>query len=48
MTSNDIKTTQTNTKSNNKNENTLKSGSLHENIEISDQEIDEFLENNDI
>ena len=48
MTSNGLKTTQTNTKSNKKNKNIPKGGSVHENIEINDQYLDEILENNDI
>ena len=50
LTSNDLKTTQTNTKSNkkNKNINILKAGSVHENIELNDQFLDEILDHNDI
>ena len=48
MTSNDLKTTQTNTKSDQKNKNILKAGSIHENIGINDQYLDGFLDNNDI
>ena len=48
MTSNDLKTTQTNTKSNNKNKSILKAGSTHKIIEINDQYLDEILDKNDI
>ena len=48
MTSIDIKTTQTNTKSNKRNKNVLKVGSMQGNIEIKDQFLDEILDNNDI
>ena len=44
MTSNDLKTTQT--KSNKKNKNILKAGSVQENIEINEQYLDEILDNN--
>ena len=44
-TSNDLKT---NTKSNKRNKNILKAGSIHENIELKNQYFDEFLDNNDI
>ena len=46
MTSNYLKTTQT--KSNEKNKNALKAGSMQENVEINDQYLDEILDNNDI
>ena len=39
---------ETNTKSNKKNKNSLKTGSIHENIEINDQYLDESLDNNDV
>ena len=45
MTSNDP--TQTNTKPNRKNNNILKTGSVHENIEINEHYLDEILDNND-
>ena len=48
MTSNDPKTTQAKTKSNKKDKNVLKTGSVQENIEINDQFLDEISENNDI
>ena len=48
MTSNDLKTTQTITKSNRKNKIISKAGSIHENIEINDQRLDEILDNIDI
>ena len=44
MTSNDLKTTQT--KSNEKNKNVLKAGSMQQNIEIIDAFLDEILKNN--
>ena len=44
MTSDDLKTTQTNTKSNRKNKNILKVGSTHENIEINDQYLNKLLD----
>ena len=44
MTSNDIKTTQT--KSNKKNKNFLKAGSVQQNIEINEHYLDEILHNN--
>ena len=46
MSSNDLKTTQTNTKLNKKNKIILKAGSVHENFEINDQSSDEILDNN--
>ena len=46
MTSNDLKTTQTNTKSNSKNKILLKAGSMQENIEINEHYLDETLDNN--
>ena len=46
MTSNDLITTQTNTKSNRKNKNVLKAVSVQENIEINEHYLDEFLDNN--
>ena len=48
MTSIDFKTTQTITKSNRKNKNILKFGSVHENNEIIDQVLDKILDNNHI
>ena len=45
LTSNEHKT---NAKSNKKKLNILKIGSIHENIEINDQKLDENLDNNDI
>ena len=45
-TSNDLKTTQT--KSNKKNKNILKAGSVQENIEINEHYLDEILNKNDI
>ena len=48
MTSNNLKTTQTNTKFNKKNKNILKGGSVQENIEINDQFLDEVLDKNDM
>ena len=48
MTSNDLKTTQTNIKSNRKNINILTAGPIHKNIEINHQNLDEILDNNDI
>ena len=46
MTSNDP--TQTNTKSNKRNKNILKAGSMQENIEINEHYLDEILDNNNI
>ena len=46
MTSNDLKTTQT--KSNKKNKNVLKAGSVQENIEINEHYLDKILHNNNI
>ena len=43
-----LKTTKTNTKSNKKNKNILKAGSVHENVEINEHYGDEILVNNDI
>ena len=48
MSSNHLKTTQTNTNSNRKNKNVLKARSMQENIEINDQYSIEILDNNDI
>ena len=48
MTSNDLKTSQTNTKSNNSNKSVLKGESMQENSEINDQYLDEILDNDDI
>ena len=48
MTLKNLKTTQTTTKSNNKNNNILKAGSIHEKIEFNDQYLDKILDNNDI
>ena len=45
MTSNDLKTTQT--KSNKKDKNDLKCGSIQEDIEINQHYLDEILKNND-
>ena len=45
VTSNDLKT---NTKPNEKNKNTLKAGSMQENIEINEHYLDEILDNNSI
>ena len=44
MTLNDLKSTQT--KSNKKNKNILKAGSMQQNIEINEHYIDEILQNN--
>ena len=44
MSSNDLKTTQT--KSNRKNKNVLKAGSIQENIEINEHYLDKILRNN--
>ena len=48
MTSDDPKTTETNTKLNRKNKNILKAGSIHEKIEINDEYLDEILHRSDI
>ena len=48
MTSQYLKTTQTNTKSVEKNKNVLKVGSVHENIESNEHYLDEILDNIDI
>ena len=48
MTSNDFVKPETNTKSNRRNKNNLKGGSVHDNIEINDQNLDEILDSNDI
>ena len=48
MTSNDPKTTQTITKSNEKNKKILKAGSIQEKIELNDHYFDEILDSNDI
>ena len=48
MTSNDLKTIQTNTKSNRKNKNSLKAGSTLENNEINEQYLEEILDIEDI
>ena len=45
MTSNDLKTTQTTTKSNKKIKNFLQAGSMQENIEINEHYLNEFLDN---
>ena len=45
MTSYDLKTTQT--KSNKKNKNVLKAGSVQHNIEINEHYLDKILKNND-
>ena len=47
-TANDLKTTQTNRKSNEKNKNVLENGSLRENKETNDPYLDEILDNNDL
>ena len=44
MTSNDLKTTQT--KSNKKNKNVLKAGSVPQNSEFNEHYLDEILKNN--
>ena len=46
MSPNDLKTTQT--KSNKKNKNILKAGSVQENIEINEHYLDEILDDNNI
>ena len=46
MTSNDLVKPETNTKSEKKNKTILKGGSIHETIEINDQNLDEILDNN--
>ena len=46
MTSNDLKTTQTNAKSNRTNRNFLEARSTNENTEINDDYLDEILQNN--
>ena len=48
MTSNDLKTTQQHTESNRENKINLKAGSVHEIVEINDQNLDEILDNNDL
>ena len=48
MTSNYLKTTQTNAKSNKKNKKVLKGGSLQENIEITEHYLHEILDTNKI
>ena len=48
MTSNDLRTTQTNTKLNKKNKNILKAGTMQDNIEINGHYSDEILDNNNI
>ena len=47
-TSNYLKTTQTNTKFHERNKYILEAGSIHENIEINDQYLDENLHNKDL
>ena len=47
LTSDDLKTNQTNTKSNKKIKSALKAGFIQENIEINDQYLDEILDNKD-
>ena len=47
-TSNDLKKTQTNTKSNTRNKSVLKVGSMQENIEFNEHYLEEILDNNDI
>ena len=46
MTSKDLKTTQTNTKSIKKNKNIPKAGYIQQNIEINEQYLDELLHKN--
>ena len=46
LTSNDLVKPESNTKSNKKNKNVVKSGFVHENIEINDECLDEILHNN--
>ena len=46
MTSNDLKTTQTNIKLNRENKNFQKAWSIHENIEINENYLDEIHNNN--
>ena len=48
VTSNDLKTTKTNTKSNRKNKNILQAGSMHENVEINEHYLDKFFHENAI
>ena len=48
MTSNDLKTTQTNVKPNNKNKNILRAESVQENIQINEHYLDEILDNNEM
>ena len=48
MTLNDLKLSQTNTKSNKRNKNVPKLGSVHDNIETNDHFSDEVLDNIDI
>ena len=46
MTSNDLAKPETNTKFNQRNKNVLKGGSMHENVEITDEYLEEILHNN--
>ena len=48
MTSNDLKTTQTNTKSDKRNKNVLKVGPMQENFEINEHYLDEILDKNNL
>ena len=48
MTSNDLKRTQSYTKSDKRNRKILKTGSVQENIEVNDQKLNEILDNNDV
>ena len=48
MTSDDLKTTQTKTKSNRKNKNILKAGYIQKNFEINHHYLEEILDKNDI
>ena len=48
MTPNDLKKTQTNTKSNRKNTTILETGSVQENIENNEHCLDEILHKNNI
>ena len=48
MTSNDLAKPNTKTKSNKRNKNISKSGSVHENVEINEHYLDEILYKNDL
>ena len=48
MTSNDVLKPETKTKSNRRDNNNLKSGSIHANIDINNQDLDEILNNNNL